>query len=134
MKKTGTDRKMLVAGLLVWAFVAGLGTSGALAAVETKHAGTVVAVDQAAASIVIEEVGPLLKTGKSEIRRVKVQVGSSAEFTLARRIAGAGPDGWIGAYVETPLPAWQVKDGDFAVVAVDKGKAVKVTVVDTREP
>jgi hypothetical protein len=134
MHRTRAYQWVLIPGLLGCAFIAAVGVSSSLAAGPARHAGTVVAVDAAAGTLVIEDVGPLLKSGKSAIHRLTVHVSKSAEFTRARRTEGAGPGGWIGAIAETPLPAWQVKDGDYAVVTIDNAKAVKVTVVDAREP
>jgi hypothetical protein len=123
-----------MAGCVALALVA-LSASGSPAAVEVRHAGTVGAVDMAAGTLVVEDVGPLLKSGTSPITRHRVQVSPSTEFTLAKRTAAVGPNGWSGEYVETPLPSREVKTGDYAVVTIDRqNRALKITVVDPREP
>jgi len=127
-------RKMSVECCAVLALVA-LSASGSPAAVEVRYAGTLVAVDMAAGTLVVEDVGPVSDTGKSPITRHRIQVGPSTQFTLVKRTTDVGPTGWVGEYVETPLAASGVKDGDYAVVITDRGKrALKITVVDAREP
>jgi FtsP/CotA-like multicopper oxidase with cupredoxin domain len=134
MRQTGKWLLISMAALLVPALIGVGAVTGSLAAAQKKHAGTVEMVDRSAGTIVIEDIGRRLKSGKSEVHHVKVHVSPSAQFARAQRVAGPGPEGWIGAYAESPLPAWDVKKGDFAVVTMDGGKGVEVTVVDTRAP
>lgn len=112
-----------------------LSASGALAAGEVRYAGTLVAVDMAAGTLVVEDMGPVMDNGKSRITRQRVKVGPSTQLTLVKRAMDVGPTGWAGTYVETPLAASAVKDGDYAVVSIGSDKrALKITVVDPREP
>lgn len=103
-----------------------------------RHAGLVIAVDKAAGTIVMGDMGPRLRDGLGEITRYTLQVAPSTEIVRVKRAAGVAPSGWFGDYVETRLSAGDVKPGDFvAVTSEGKGrrlKAVKVTVVDTSEP
>ena len=134
MRNQGTFLKTW-AGCGVALLLVALSASGSPAAVEVKHAGTISAVDRAAGTLVIEDVGPVQKDGTSRITRQRVQLSPSTQFTLVKRTAAAGPQGWTGEYVETPLAATAVKDGDWAVVTTDNEKrALKITVVDPREP
>jgi len=115
-----------------------LGGAGGAEAVATRYSGVVLSVDQAASKIVVGDMGPVLKSGKSEIVRRSIQMKSSTAFVRVKRAAGAAPGGWLGDYVQTELPAADVKPGQWVTVAVEGGTrgltAVKVTVVDTSEP
>ena len=80
----------------------------------------------------------VLESGRSEVRRYTMQVTSSTEFARVKRASGVAPSGWVGDYVETRLPAWDVKPGDWVTIAgegdAQRPRAVKITVVDTSEP
>ena len=132
-----TNRKILATSLVVCSILA-LVASGRTEAAAGRHAGMVIAVDKARGTIVMGDMGPLLSSGTSEITRYTMQVTPSTEFVRVRRASGVAPSGWFGDYVETALPAWDVKPGDFvAVTSAAEGKrlrAVKITVVDTSEP
>jgi hypothetical protein len=103
-----------------------------------SYSGVVMTVDESAGRIVVGDMGPLLPSGKSDVIRRTIQVTPSTEFAKVKRASGAGPRGWIGEYVETKLPAWGVKSGDFVTVEVKPdgqgAAALKVTLVDTSEP
>ena len=97
-------------------------------------AGSVVDVNKATDTIVVADVGPLLPSGTSEVAQRRVHVTPSTQFARVDRAQGAAPSGWVGAYVETALPQWEVKPGDFVSITVTPGtsggaEAVKVTVV-----
>src|SRR5262245_171337 len=98
------------------------------------YAGDVLGVDRAAGTIVVGDMGPLRSTGTSEIARRTIQVTPATEFVLVARAMGAAPTGWIGDYVETALPPWQVKPGDFVSITMSsdtaRPEAVKVMVVE----
>ena len=102
------------------------------------HSGTVMAVDPAKGILVIGEIGPWhVKDGKTEITRQTVVVEPSTEFVMTKRTREPGPAGWPGEFVEVPLGAWAVKEGDFVTVHVEqKGKrriATKITVAEATE-
>ncbi len=134
MTKQRTIWTALVAGLNLLV----LGGAGGAEAVATNYSGVVLSVDQAVGKIIVGDMGPVLKSGKSEIARRSIQVKPSTAFVRVKRTAGAAPNGWLGDYVETELPAADVKPGQWVTVAVEGGTerltAVKVTVVDTSEP
>ena len=115
-----------------------LAAAGLVEAATSTYSGTVVSLDQAAGTIVVGDMGPLLQNGKSEIVERRIQVTRSTKFVRLKRAAGAAPSGWIGDYVETTLPAWDVKPGDWVTITGERGPqrmtAVKVTVVDTSQP
>jgi hypothetical protein len=105
----------------------------------SSHSGTVVAVDKPARTLVLAEVGPWqVKDGEPRAVRRVVAVTDATEFIRVKRAAGVAPSGWPGDYVATPLPAWQVKPGDFVTVeARHEGQrlvALRITVADPREP
>jgi len=112
--------------------------SDQIEAAAADHAGLVVAVDRAAGTFVMDDMGPLRSSGKSEATRYTIEVTSATEFVHAKRASGVAPSGWAGEYVETKLPAWEFKPGDFVVVTSEgrgqRLKALKVTVVDTTGP
>jgi len=120
-------------GFLGFAFLASVST-GWSAAPTRDYAGKILAVDRAAGTIVVGDMGPLLDDGQSKITQRNIRVTSATEFASVRRAAAGAPSGWIGDFVEHRLPAWDVKPGDFVAVTVadEAGPAaVKVTVVDT---
>lgn len=122
---TGTSSLL---GGLVLAILAAASASAA----PVVYSGAVLAVDEAAGTIVVGDMGPMLASGKSEIRRRTVRVTPSTEFNRVARAEGAAPSGWIGGYVETSARPWSVRVGDWVTVTLDKGStAVRVTVVDT---
>jgi len=104
----------------------------------TGHSGTVAAVDRAAGTVTIEEIGPWrVEGGQTVVTPLSVRADGSTTWMRGRRATGAGPSGWDGELVEAPLGAWEVKPGDFVTVEVPReGKrvAVRVTVaeLDTR--
>lgn len=124
----------LVAGLSLLV----LGGAGGAEAVAARYSGVVLSVDRASGKIVVGDMGPVLKSGKSEIARRSIQVKPSTAFARVKRAAGVAPSGWLGDYVEAELPAADVKPGQWVTVAVEGGTqrqaAVKVTVVDMSEP
>jgi hypothetical protein len=128
----------------IWvALVAGLNLlvldgAGRAEADATSYSGVVLSVDQAAGTIVVGDMGPVLKSGRSEIARRSIQVKPSTAFVRVKRAPSVAPSGWHGDYVATDLAAADVKPGQWVTVAVEGGTqrltAVKVTVVDTSEP
>lgn len=112
-------------------------TAGWAASDRVGYAGDVLAVDRSAGRIVVGDMGPLLGNGNSEVTRRSIQVTPATEFVMVTRATGVAPSGWAGDYLETRLPAWDVKPGDFVSVTVKPDpsgpEAVKVTVVDARE-
>jgi hypothetical protein len=131
-----TGLKTLAGSLVVLSILA-VATPG-LARAPATHAGLVVSVDKAGGTFVMGDMGPLLPSGKSEVTRYTIQATAATEFVRVKRASGVAPSGWFGDWVETKLPALDVKPGDFVAVVTDgKGqrlKAVEVTVVDTSEP
>lgn len=110
---------------------------------DSTYAGNVLAVDRAAGTIVVGDMGPLLDNGRSEVTPRSIHVPPSAEFARVARALGAAPNGWIGDYVETSLLSWDVRPGDFVAIEVRADEvradaprgpeAVKVTVVDATD-
>jgi len=134
MSKRGKARLVGCVGVGLLALAA----AGLVEAAKSTYSGTVVSIDQAAGTIVVGDMGPLLQNGKSQIVERRIQVTRSTEFVRLKRAAGAAPSGWIGDYVETPLPAWDVKPGEWVTITGEGGRqrmtADKVKVVDTSEP
>jgi hypothetical protein len=100
----------------------------------TNHSGTIGAVDRAAGTIALDEVGPWrVRGGTTEITRRTIAVTPSTEFKLRERAPGAGPAGWIGEFVEKEVSPEGLKVGDFVTVkGAHEGRrltALAVTVV-----
>jgi hypothetical protein len=103
-----------------------------------EYAGSVVDLNRATGIIVVADVGPLLANGTSEVAERRVRVTPTTQFARVERTRGAAPSGWVGDYVETALPQWHVRPGDFVAVTVAPGApggsgdvdAVTITVVD----
>ena len=122
-------------GFVGCALLASVSTGWGAAPAKT-YAGQILAVDRAAGTIVVGDMGPLLDDGQSKITHRSIRVTPATEFASVRRGAGEAPSGWIGDFVEQRLPAWDVKPGDFVAVTVASGAgpaAVKVMVVDTND-
>jgi len=105
----------------------------------TGHSGMVMAVDRAAGTVTIEEIGPWrVEGGQTVVTALTVRADGSTTWMRARRATGGGPTGWDGEFVEAPQGAWEVRRGDYVTVEVPReGKrrvAVRVTVaeLDTR--
>jgi hypothetical protein len=84
---------------------------------QAKYSGTVVAVNRTAGTIVVEGMGPWrIKDGVTQLERRTIGVAPSTEFVRLKRATGAAPSGWEGDFVESALPEWQVKPGDWVTV------------------
>jgi len=134
-KRIGCRWKAWVVSVVLVGFAA----PGLTQPTATGHSGTVTAVDRAAGTITIEEIGPWrVEGGQTVVTALTVRTDGSTSWMRARRATGAGPSGWEGEFVEAPQGAWEVKPGDYVTVEVPReGKsrvAVRVTVagLDTR--
>jgi hypothetical protein len=95
----------------------------------------VTAVDRAAGTVTIEEIGPWrVEGGQTVVTQLTVRADASTSWMRARRATGAGPSRWDGEFVEAPQSAWEVKPGDYVTVEVPregKGRvAIRVTVAE----
>ncbi len=102
----------------------------------SKYSGTVVAVDQTAGAIVVEGMGPWrVKEGVTQVERRTIGVMPATEFVRLKRATGPAPSGWIGDFVESALPGWQVKPGDWVIVTLEPdGKRPTAVKIDVWEP
>jgi hypothetical protein len=128
-------RSIWIAALTVLAVVAPA-VPGWSEARDGKYSGTVVAVDQAAGTIVVEGMGPWrLKEGVTQLERRTIGVMPSTAFVRLERARGPAPSGWVGDFVESALPGWQVKPGDWVTVTVKTDDKRPTAVrVDVWEP
>ena len=103
---------------------------------QAKYSGTVVAVDRAAGTIVVEGMGPWrIKDGVTQLQRRTIGVVPSTEFVRLKRATGAAPSGWAGDFVESALPEWQVKPGDWVTVtAKADGARMTAARIDIGDP
>jgi hypothetical protein len=97
--------------------VAGLMAAGAAAAAETmKHSGTIVAIDEAAGTLVMHEIGPWQRRdGKTVLTTLRITLTPRTEFAMVSRDAPAVP-GTVGPFVERPIGAWALYRDDFVTV------------------
>jgi hypothetical protein len=128
-------RRIRIAALTVLAIVA-LAIPGWSADRASRYSGTVVAVDQAAGTIIIDGMGPWrVKDGVTQLERRTVGVMPSTEFVRLKRATGAAPSGWVGDFVESALPERQVKPGEWVTVTVKtEDKRPTAVRVDVWEP
>lgn len=106
---------------------------------EPRYSGTVTAVDRAARTIVVEGMGPWrVKDGVTQLERRTIGVVPSTEFMRLKRATGVAPSGWTGDFVESALPEWQVKPGDWVTVTVKPDgtqmTAIRIDVADPGAP
>ena len=119
---------------LAAALAVAVAVSGAAADAD-RRSGTIVAVDPAASTLVVEEIGPG-RAGQAgnEIARHRVTVEPSTTVTVVSRTPGSAPDGWPGSFVEMRLGREALKQGAFVTVTLrrDQGQltAEQVTVVN----
>jgi CBS domain-containing protein len=105
---------------------------GAAGAGTVKHSGTVAAVDRAAGTMVLDEVGPWrVKDGVTQITRRTIVVPATTEVTVARR--AEEPGGWLPRpFVEAPAGLGDLAPGQFVTVECRPEAArliaVKVTI------
>jgi hypothetical protein len=82
-----------------------------------KHSGSLVAVNQAAGTLTLAEVGPWRHVGGvTQVDERVVAVTPDTRFARVRRAADGGP-GYARDYVVEPLAAWQVAPGEFVTIA-----------------
>jgi len=110
------------------------GVGGLLLARRSRVRGQRRGHERGGGTVVVADVGRLPANGTSEITPRRVHVTSATEFVRVERTRGAAASGWVGDYVETPLPRWDLRPGGFVTVTVSPGAsgdvdAVKLTVV-----
>ena len=108
--------------------------AGAAAQTLEKHSGVIVDADEAAGTLVLAEVGPWqVRDGKTVITHRTIVFTPKTEFAIAFR-AEEPVDGFVGAFVETPLDPWAVYVGDHVTIECRRDGArlvaVKMTVTD----
>jgi hypothetical protein len=134
VRRQESKRAIVLAGLALLALAVALPAEAAT----VTRSGTVVSVDAAAGRVVIGDMGPRLKDGKSKITRRTIRLTPSTEFLLVKRATGVAPGGWNGGYVETRISAADVKPGAWVTVSGEPGPrgmtAAKVEVADPSGP
>jgi hypothetical protein len=117
-----------------WAVALGavlLGAPAGWASEVGRHSGTVTAVDTVRHTITIEEMGPW-HIGKPSLKREVFAMTPETRIELVRRTDVAG--GYRGQWAERPLPASELRAGDYATVTVERaaGRLEASTVVVLR--
>ena len=124
-------------GALGWLLAAGLAVAAAFpvaaAAEAERRSGTVVAVDRATGTVVVEEIGPGRGAAGNEVARHRIALPPTTPVVGITRAAGPAPDGWDGGFVQTSLSREALTEGAFVTVTLrrDEGHltAEQVTVV-----
>ena len=110
----------------------------AAAAEAERRSGTVVAVDRATGTVVVEEIGPGRGAEGNEVARHRVTLEPTTPVVGISRAAGPAPDGWEGGFVQTRLGREALTEGAFVTVTLrrDDGQltADQVTIVTPGGP
>jgi ABC-type sugar transport system substrate-binding protein len=105
----------------------------AAAAEAERRSGTVVAVDRAAGTVVVEEIGSGRGSEGNEVARHRIVLEPTTPVVRITRAAGPAPDGWVGGFVQTQLGREALREGAFVTVTLrrEDGQltAEQVTVV-----
>ena len=84
-----------------------------------KYSGTVIGVDQAAGTIVVEGMGPWqIENGVTQVQRRTIAITPSTDFVRLERATGPAPSGWVGDFVESKLAERQVRPGEWVTVTL----------------
>jgi hypothetical protein len=98
-----------------------------------RRSGTVVAIDRATGTVVIEEIGPGRGAGGNEVARHRIGLEPSTPVVGIMRATGPAPDGWDGGFVQRRLGREAIAEGAFVTVTMrrDEGQLTveQVTVV-----
>lgn len=97
--------------------VALLGAGTAAAAGETRHSGTVVAVQPDRRGFTLEEIGPWNGPGTGLVRR-EVRLARDTAVRLVKRASDLEAT-WPVAFEASPLDAMELLPGDFVTVTLD---------------
>lgn len=101
----------------------------ALATETTRHSGTVVMIDPARGSLVIEEVGPwVVKDGVTVVTRRSIVLTSATKFNMFMRVDVPGR--FAHDFIEVALDPGDVSPGDFVTAECIRrgGRLVALTV------
>src|SRR2546428_12401047 len=105
---------LLLAGLLV----PGAGQAAETTPAEMTHSGMIVATGRDAKAVTLEELGPW--TPKSRPIKLVIELTPDTKIELVARSAEAAPGQWPGGFKQTPLPATELKPGEFVTVKTAK--------------
>ena len=130
MRRTSDD----ALGLILATAIAVVAAFPVAAAAEAeRRSGTVVAVDRATGTVVVEEIGPGRGAGGNEVARHRITLEPTTPVVGISRAVGPAPDGWGGGFVQTQLDRSALTEGAFVTVRLrhDDGQltADQVTVV-----
>ena len=124
--------------LLAAALAVGAAFPVAAAAEAERRSGTVVAVDRATGTVVVEEIGPGRGAEGNEVARHRIALEPTTPVVGISRAVGPAPDGWDGGFVQTQLGREALTEGAFVTVTLrrDEGQltAEQVTVVTPGGP
>lgn len=120
-------------GLVLAAALAVGATVPAAAAEGERRSGTVVAVDRAMSTVVVEEIGPGRGAQGNEVARHRIALEPTTPVVGIARAAGRSPDGWDRGFVQTQLSREALTEGAFVTVTLRRAEgqltAEQVTVV-----
>jgi hypothetical protein len=109
--------------------LSGLGWTPFAEAETVKHTGVLVSVRPDQPAITLEEMGPWTGPKQGMMTR-SITLTPETKVVTVTRSKQASPDGWWGAFVESPLAATSLKPGDYVTVTTETrdGRLVARTV------
>jgi len=114
-------------GAALGAMVLAGGLSPVLAGPAERHSGTVVKVNPAARTLVVDELGAL---GKQ--RKLNVRVTPQAQVILSKRVPDDQAQDPRHPFKDTPVSLSDLRPGDFVTVEMGKGKTASSVTVTFR--
>src|SRR5215510_8917602 len=92
-----------------------VGLVPSIGASEERHSGTVVSLDPAAGTLVLQELTASRSEAPAPVTRA-ITVGSGARLLVLRRSTESGATAWPGGFVASPMPLADLRPGDFVTV------------------
>jgi hypothetical protein len=107
----------------------------ALAAPDTRHSGTIVAIDPQGGVMILEEIGPWgVDHGKTVVTRLTITLTALTKVNTFIRVNA--PGAFAGDFIEVSLDVADVSPGDFATADCvhEHGRLIapRVTVAESR--
>ena len=118
-RRTGPRMRDIGRGIVVAALaLSGLGAAPAGA--QSRHSGTVTALDADRGTLTVGEVGPWVRRdGETVTIRRTFSLRPETRIVRVERRSQAAPGGWPGDFVEIPVTAADLAPGMFVTVEVE---------------
>lgn len=118
-RRTGPRMRDIGRGIVVAALaLSGLGAAPAGA--QSRHSGTVTALDADRGTLTVGEVGPWVRRdGETVTIRRTFSLTAETRIVRVERRAEVAPGGWPGDFVEVPISLADLAPGVFVTVETD---------------